>query len=97
MTAMQAYLWMAFGVLISVIFPIIKAAVAPKTTESVGLPPWVKKYALIFVFAAVTAVIVLAAYLAANPEALKTLQWYTAFLFGFSWESAIEKITAPPR
>jgi len=94
MTAGQAYIWMNFGVFISVIFPILKAAVKPPAAKMAGLPPWVKKYGLIFLFSAVTAVILLAIYLAANPNALANLAWYTAFLFGFSWESAIEKITA---
>jgi hypothetical protein len=97
MTEMQAYLWMSFGVLIAIIFPILRAAVAPKQMKMVdGLPPWVRKYGLLLLFCAVTGVILLAGYLAAKPDALKDLKWFTAFLFGFSWESAIEKITTKP-
>lgn len=97
MTDFQAYLWMSLGVLVAVIFPILRAAVAPKPlAKAIGLPPWVKKYGLLLLFCAVTGVILLAAYLAAKPNALDDLKWFTAFLFGFSWESAIEKITTRP-
>src|SRR5215213_4623481 len=96
MTPWQAYLWMTLGVLIWVIFPMLKAAVTPKLTDSAGVPPWVKKYGLIFIFSAVTAVILLAVYQNAKPDALKTVEWYSVFLFGFSWESAIEKLTTKP-
>jgi len=98
MTAFQAYLWMSVGVFIAIIFPILRAAVTPPPkVVGPGLPPWLKKYALLLVFCAVTGVILLAIYLAANPNALAKLMWYTAFLFGFSWESAIEKITTKPQ
>ena len=99
MTAIQAYLWMSFGVLVAIIFPILRALVtpSPKVTSTPGLPPWVKKYALLLVFCAVTGVILLAIYLAGDPKALEKLMWYTAFLFGFSWESGIEKLTTKPQ
>ncbi|HEY0558321.1 MAG TPA: hypothetical protein VGG20_28985 [Thermoanaerobaculia bacterium] len=97
MTEMHAYLWMSFGVLVAIVFPVLRAAVAPKPLAKViGLPPWVKKYGLLLLFCAVTGIILLAAYLAAKPGALEGLKWFTAFLFGFSWESAIEKITTKP-
>jgi hypothetical protein len=99
MTAVQAYLWMSFGVLVAIIFPILRALVTPppRAVDISGLPPWVKKYALLLIFCAVTGVILLAIYLAGDPKALEKLMWYTAFLFGFSWESGIEKVTTKPQ
>jgi hypothetical protein len=99
MSGFEAYLWVVLGVFVAVVFPIIKAWIAPKPEGVVarGLPPWAVKYLKILAFALVTGVIVLAIYLAAsNEDPLQTARWFTLFLLGFSWESTIEKFMNKP-
>jgi hypothetical protein len=97
MQPFQAYLWVVVGVFVAVVFPILRAVITPKPpgVKVAGIPPWLKKYGLIFIFSLVTAVIVFAIYLSTNKDALATAQWFTLFLVGFAWESTIEKFTRP--
>jgi hypothetical protein len=92
MSPIVAYLWVALGVFVAVIFPLLRAAIGPKPMGVLGgIPPWLKKYLLILAFSLVTAIIVLAIYLSSTEGGLKTVQWFTLFLLGFAWESTIEK------
>lgn len=90
-----AYLWITAGVIVAVIFPVLRALVTREfgTTQGDGLPPWAKRYLILFGFSLVTALICLAIWDAQNTTG--TLAWYTAFLLGFGWESTVEKFFRP--
>jgi hypothetical protein len=89
-----AYFYIGLGVLIAVLYPIIVGwfkGVFPITKGAI--PAWVKKYAALLVFCAVTSFIVLVIYRASHPDA--QLPFYTAVMLGFGWESSVEKIFKP--
>jgi hypothetical protein len=85
------YGWVSLGVLIAVIFPVLSGFIRKEfpPTAAVGLPPWLKKYGALLIFSLVAALICLAIWKAGNPD--KGIEWFTAFLLGFAWESTIEK------
>jgi hypothetical protein len=93
MTEANAYIWVVIGVIVAVIFPVLRGFIrgAFPPTAAVGVPPWVKKYGALLIFSLIAALICLAIWKQGNPTL--TLEWYTAFLLGFGWESAIEKFT----
>src|SRR4029077_13249700 len=95
MSDWNAYLWVAAGVLVAVIFPILSAYIKREfpPTAGPGFPPWLTRYLLLGVFCLVTAVIALAIYRNANPGT--QLVWFNAFLIGFGWEPAVEKCLRP--
>jgi hypothetical protein len=84
--------WVACGVIVAVIFPVLSGFVRQefKATAAVGLPPWMKKFGALLLFSLITALICLAGWRSTHPN--DTLPWFTAFLLGFGWESAIEKL-----
>lgn len=91
MTDWSPFLWVACGVIVAVIFPVLSGFVRHEFgTAAAGLPPWMKKYGALLLFSLITAVICLAVWRSTHPQ--DTLPWYTAFLLGFGWESAIEKV-----
>jgi hypothetical protein len=85
------FFWVAGGVFAAVILPVLSGIVRQyfKPTAALGFPPWVKKYGALLLFCLVTAVICLAGWRSTHPN--DTLPWFTAFLLGFGWESAVEK------
>lgn len=92
----SAYVWISMGVLVSVIFPILSGFIHKvfRPEGAPGMPQWLKKYGGLFVFCLVTSLICLAGWKATHPNA--TFEWYTAFLLGFGWESAVEKMQKNP-
>lgn len=92
MNDIYTYVWMAVGVFIAVVFPVISGFIRKEfpPTAATGLPPWLKKYGALFLFCLITALICLAIWKSNNPN--KSLEWYTALLYGFCYESAIEKL-----
>ncbi|MEV0449233.1 hypothetical protein [Streptomyces sp. NPDC050600] len=94
---MTDYLLIAAGVIIGVVFPVIRGFIMQEfpPTGAPGLPPWVKKYGALLIFSLITAVIVLAIYRSAEPE--KDIAWYAALILGFSWESVMEKFFTSSR
>lgn len=91
----QSYLWVSLGVMVSVIFPVLAGFIKREfpPTGAVGLPPWLKRYGGLLIFSLITSLIALAIFRATHPS--DVLEWYTAFLIGFAWESAIEKFLKP--
>lgn len=87
--------WMALGVLIAVILPVLRALVLQEFPRGmdVGIPPWLRRYLALSGLSIVAAIICLAVWKSQNPTG--TLTWYAALLIGFSWESFIEKIGRP--
>ncbi|MFD7160994.1 hypothetical protein ACFV9C_40870 [Kribbella sp. NPDC059898] len=93
---MEAFLGIALGVLIAIVYPVLKGYVKKQfgPTARLGLPAWVPKYAALLVFCAVSALILLAVVKAAKPD-LRITFW-PALVMGFGYEAAIEKIFAKP-
>jgi hypothetical protein len=87
------YLMVVLGVAVSVVLPVLVGLVRQEfpSTAGIGLPLWVRKYTILLVFSALTGLVVLAFYASSNPTV--RLGWDGAFLLGFGWESAIEKLT----
>ena len=85
---------MTIGVFLAVFFPVISGFIRREFPETAGggLPPWLKRWGGLFIFCLITALLVLAYWKSKNPGA--TLEWYTALIYGFGYESAIEKIFA---
>lgn len=92
MNDLGPFAWVSVGVIVAVIFPVLSGFVRKefKPTAAVGLPPWAKKYGALLLFSLITALICLAGWRSTHPN--DTLHWFTAFLLGFGWESAIEKL-----
>jgi hypothetical protein len=85
----------ASGVVVGVIFPVASGLIwyEFKTTAVIGLPPWIKKFGTLLLFSLITALICIMGWRATHP--VDNLPWFTAFLLGFGWESAIEKLHKP--
>jgi hypothetical protein len=95
MSDLAAYMYIVLGVLVAVLLPVLSAYIRAEfpSIEGVGLPPWLKRYLLLFVFSLIVAVVSLALWESQNPTT--ELHWFTAFLIGFGWESALEKFLHP--
>lgn len=98
MPDINEYVWIVVGVFVAVIHPVLLGLIRkdfPPVTKGT-MPPWLKKYGGLFLFCALTGVIVLAIYksTATNPNTV--MQWYTAFLLGYGWEAFIEKWQKQP-
>src|SRR5690348_4523560 len=91
-----AYLGIALGVLIAVVYPLLKGYIQKQygPTAKPGLPPWIVKYAALFAFCLLSALIVLAAFRAAKPDT--SISFWVALVMGFGYESSVEKFFAKP-
>jgi hypothetical protein len=91
-----AFLGIALGVLVAIVYPILKGYITREFAPTAGprLPPWVKKYAALAAFCLLTAFVVLGFYRSNNPEA--DLSFWAAVVLGFGWESTVEKLFASP-
>ena len=98
MSSLEQYLYIITGVATAVVLPVIADKLRqyyPQTAD-VGLikvPEWMKKYFYLAVFSAVVAGLIFAGWKTQHPN--DSLQWYSAFLLGFTSESAIEKTLRP--
>ena len=92
---LYAYLWVLIGVIVALIFPVLRGFVTEQfpAHQGPGMPPWLRRYLGLTAFSLVAALICLAAWKMQNPTG--ELSWFTAFLLGFGWQSAIEKIGRP--
>jgi hypothetical protein len=91
------FLWISCGVIVAVIFPVLSGFMRsefPPTGSVSVLPPWVKKYGALLLFSLVTSVVCLAIWRSTHPDS--HMEWFTAFLLGFGWESTIEKFQKNP-
>lgn len=86
MEPFQVYLGVTLGVFVAVVFPILRAAVAPKplSVDAVGIPPWLNGIRHDRYLHDRYRIIVFVIYLNANKDAVKTVQWLTPFLVGFA-------------
>lgn len=93
----KVFLGIALGVLVAVLYPLLKGYVQKDfgPTAAPGLPPWVVKYARLFLFCLVTAVIVMAGFRALQPDV--RISFWAALLMGFGYEASVEKVLARPK
>jgi predicted lysophospholipase L1 biosynthesis ABC-type transport system permease subunit len=92
MNDVVAFVGIALGVIIAVIYPVLRGYIKKEfpDTAAPGLPPWVRKYAALFAFSLLTAFIILGVYRNSNPD--KEITFWAALAMGFGWEASIEKI-----
>jgi hypothetical protein len=96
MTDSNSFVWVALGVLVAVVLPVLAAYIRkefPPIAETKLIPPWLMRYVVLFVFCLIVAIAALALWKNQHPSG--TLTWSTAFLIGFGWESAVEKFFRP--
>jgi len=92
-----AYVWIVAGVVASFFLPALIAA-AKRVWPSSGVEAssagavWkaMKPYLVVCALGAIAALVLLAVYRSAHPHG--TIAWYTAFLAGFGWQAALEKL-----
>src|SRR5438045_3261924 len=91
MSGLETYLWIACGVVVAIVLPVLRAKVASDWPSTAGgVPDWVKKYGRLLMFSLLTALVLLA-FLRSQDE--ETLTWWSAFLAGFAWEAGLEKLS----
>jgi len=92
----SAFVGIALGVLIAVVYPLLKGYIQNVygPTAAPGLPPWIVKYAALFAFCLLSALIVLAVFRAAKPDT--PISFWVALVMGFGYESSVEKVFAKP-
>lgn len=99
MSNLFACLWIVLGVVVAVVLPVLWAYIGkmfPKATfiqRPANMWPWMKKYLLLLLFSGIVALASFAIWRNTNPSG--QLSWFTAFLLGFGWESALEKFLRP--
>jgi hypothetical protein len=84
---MTIYLWVALGIAISVILPIIRAFL-PKPPGQLSTRNWAafKPYVWLGVFSLVVAILIIAA----MGDQLDT--WQKAVIAGYAWDSTVQKL-----
>jgi hypothetical protein len=86
-----AFLWIAGGVAISVLLPVLGAFIRQAFRPTAGVIPYsVKKWGALFLFSTLTGILILAFYRSSHPD---PIPWYTALLIGYTWDSTVQKIT----
>jgi hypothetical protein len=95
MSDVVAFGWIVAGVFAGVLLPYLANIIRQEfpTTAGLGIPPWIKRYFLLFVFGVIVGGVTLAIYRAQNPTG--ELAWYTAFLIGYGWQATLEKFGRP--
>jgi MFS family permease len=83
------WLWIVGGVLIAVLLPVLTALVQAQFKPQAAELDF-GKYAALFGFAAMTAIILLAGYRVAEPDT--NMEWYAGLLTGYAWEATLEKL-----
>ena len=93
LSGMETYLWVALGIALSVLIPIVKAAlpVATPRAEPVDVWPFVRKYGVIGIFSLLVAILIVAF----SKEAIDD-KWGLAVIAGYAWDSTLQKISGPP-
>jgi|ERR1700723_559467 len=91
----MSYIWIVIGVIVAVVLPVLAAYIRKEfpPTAAIGIPPWMKRYLVLFIFSLVVGLVSLALW--KNQHPTDQLSWFTAFLVGFGWESALEKFLHP--
>ena len=87
------WLWICVGVVISVLLPVLSAAVRSMFGATAAIVDF-KKYAVLAAFSALTALLVLAVYRGTKPD--EDITFYAALLAGYGWEATVEKLVGAP-
>jgi hypothetical protein len=89
MNMLVCYLWVALGVVVSVVLPLIRALLPkpPKALRGENLWQAIRPYAATALFALLTAVLILAA------MGAQLTSWATALIAGYTWDSTLQKLT----
>jgi len=98
MNSAEQFGWIALGVATAVVLPLIADKVRKyyPQTGAVGLiPEWAQRYLLLGLFSVIVAGLIFAGWKSQHPTG--NLEWYSAFLLGFTSESAIEKTLRPKK
>jgi hypothetical protein len=90
-----AWIWMCVGVLVSVALPPLSSYVRSQFGATTAATVNFKKYGALLMFSALTALVILAAYRAAKPNA--QVAWYAALLAGYAWAATLEKLGFDPK
>ncbi|MEA2523177.1 MAG: hypothetical protein QOF73_404 [Thermomicrobiales bacterium] len=90
-----AFVGIALGVLVAVLYPILRGYIKKEfvALAGPGLPPWVKKYAALFFFCLITAFIALAVIRSSSDA---KIAFWQAVMIGLGWEAVVEKAFAKP-
>jgi len=99
MSDIAVLLTIALGTAIAVVYPGLYRYIRKEFPPEAGplVPSWLKKlllkYGALFAFSLITALIALAFYRNANPDAKIT--FWGALVIGFGWEASVEKVLFP--
>ncbi len=98
MSSAVQFLFVVAGVATAVVLPMIADKVReyyPQTgaVNFFPLPEWVQRYLWLGLFSGLVAGLIFAGWKIQHPK--EGLEWYAAFLMGFTSESAIEKTLRP--
>ena len=83
---LRQYAFTFVGIVVSVVLPILRRML-PSLLYSAANPAW-KTYAIVGLFSAVTAVLVVAY----GGDQVSTWKWHTAVLAGYAWDATLQKI-----
>ena len=86
---MNIYLWVAGGIAISVILPLIRSLLPKPPPALRGKDKWltIRPYVATGVFSLIVALLIVAA----MGDLLNT--WATALIAGYTWDSTLQKLT----
>jgi len=86
---MNIYLWVAAGIAISVILPLIRSLLPKQPPALSGTDKWltIRPYVATGVFSLIVALLIVAA----MGDLLNT--WATALIAGYTWDSTLQKLT----
>ena len=85
------YLWCVAGIIISIVLPILKAMLPKPPAAAAAASLWetVKPFVVVGLFSALAAILIIA--FAGN-----NLDWKSALLAGYAWDSTLQRIRERP-
>lgn len=86
----KSYMWIAVGVLIGVLLPVLSSYVKNHfKAGSIDFTP----YLLLLLFSLLLGLLILAGLRSQDPD--KVITWFTALLAGYGGEATLEKLLTP--
>lgn len=85
------YLWCVAGIVISIVLPILRAMLPKPPTAAAAVSLWqtVKPFVVVGLFSALAASLIVA-------FAGDNLDWKSALLAGYAWDSTLQRIRERP-
>jgi tryptophan-rich sensory protein len=97
MNSLEQFAFVVVGVAVAVVLPVVADKVRKyfPQTAAVGFKPpeWVMRYIWLGIFSVAVAGVIFAGWKQQHPTG--GLEWYSAFLLGYTSEASIEKILRP--